>query len=415
MTAVVVLGTCDTKLEELVFLKNAIRERNRDGTTRLADVGWRDCVHEEIDFSRSDLIKNYGKGADSSQMPRAELISFMAQCAAGLLEELYKEQPLHGVVAAGGSGGTVLASKAFRSALPIGFPKLIVSTVASGDTSVLVGESDVTLMYSVVDVAGMNRLLAGILTNAAGSISGMAAAYKARNEILSQSQSSPKKRVGITMFGVTTPAVNAIKKQLDSSQQIETYIFHATGHGGKSMERLITEGQIDAVLDLTTTEVCDLVTGGIMAAAPERFDAAIQAEIPTIISLGALDMSNFGPKADIPEKYRERNLHEHNSLTTLMRTSEEESAEIGRFIAKKLRATKTPEKTQVWIPLGGVSMLSTPGGVFEDRHADQILFDTIKEGLRDSGIKIVEDQRDINDPGFAKDIANALISLLQLN
>ncbi|CAG9938625.1 unnamed protein product [Clonostachys rosea f. rosea IK726] len=415
MTAVVVFGTCDTKLEELVFLKNAIRERNRDGTTRLVDVGWRDCEHEEIDFSRSDLIKDYGKGADTSEMPRAELISFMAQCAAGLLEELYKEQPLHGVVAAGGSGGTVLASKAFRSALPIGFPKLIVSTVASGDTSVLVGESDVTLMYSVVDVAGMNRLLAGILTNAAGSISGMAAAYKARNETLPQTEPNPKKRVGITMFGVTTPAVNAIKKHLDSSQQIETYIFHATGHGGKSMERLITEGQLDAVIDLTTTEVCDLVTGGIMAAAPERFDAAVQAEIPTIISLGALDMSNFGPKADIPEKYRERNLHEHNSLTTLMRTSEEESAEIGRFIAKKLRGTKTPEKTQIWIPLGGVSMLSTPGGVFEDRHADQILFNTIKEELRNSEIKTVEDQRDINDPGFAKDIANALISLLQLN
>ncbi|VUC25148.1 unnamed protein product [Clonostachys rosea] len=413
MTAVVVIGTCDTKLEELVFLKNAIRERNSNGTTRLVDVGWRDCEHGEIDISRSDLIKKYGKGADTSQLPRADLISFMAQCAAGLLEELYKEETLHGVVTAGGSGGSVLASKAFRSALPIGFPKLIVSTVASGDTSVLVGESDVTLMYSVVDVAGLNRLLAGILTNAAGCISGMATAYKARNESLPQVESNPKKRVGITMFGVTTPAVNAIKKHLDSSKKIESYIFHATGHGGKSMERLITEGQLDAVLDLTTTEVCDLVTGGIMAAAPERFDAAIRAEIPTIISLGALDMSNFGPKADIPEKYRERNLYEHNSLTTLMRTSEEESAEIGKFIAKKLRATKTPEKTQVWIPLGGVSMLSTPGGVFEDRRADQILFDTIKEELRDSGIKVVKDQRDINDPGFAKDIANALISLMQ--
>lgn len=191
-----------------------------------------------------------------------------------------------------------------------------------------------------------------------------------------------------------------------------TDCLSATGHGGAAMERLIRQGALDAVLDLTTTELCDLHTGGVMAASPERLEAAVGAALPTIVSVGAVDMSNFGPRDTVPEKYRDRNLYEHNTVVTLMRSSEDECRRVGRFIVEKLRAAKRPEAVQVWLPLGGVSMISTPGGPFADEAADEVLFSTIREGLEGSGVKVVEDRRDINDKGFATDIAEALVQLM---
>lgn len=180
------------------------------------------------------------------------------------------------------------------------------------------------------------------------------------------------------------------------------------------MERLVRQGMLDAVLDLTTTEICDLHTGGTMAAGPDRLDAAVEAAIPTVVSVGAVDMSNFGPRATVPEKYAGRKLYEHNPVVTLMRSSEDECAQVGRFIARKLKAARRPEAVQVWLPLGGVSMISTPGGPFADEKADGVLFSAIREGLDGSGVKVVEDTRDVNDEGFARDIAEALARLMGL-
>lgn len=303
-----------------------------------------------------------------------------------------------------------MAAAIMRDVLPIGFPKLIVSTMASGDTGPIVGESDITLMYSVVDIAGLNHILRDILSNAGAAISAAALSYAVRCKSISD---TGKKRVGITMFGVTTPCVDAIRAHFASHYpDIETYIFHATGHGGRAMERLVREGQLDAVLDLTTTEICDHIVGGVLSAGPSRLDAAAGSGIPNIVSLGAVDMINFGPKNTVPERFQGRKLYEHNPIITLMRCSPDESKEIGSFICDKLRNAKRPDMVQVWLSRGGVSMLAVKGGPFEDAAADTALFDSIKSGLEGSGVEVIDDQRDVNDKGFARDIAEALAAKL---
>lgn len=297
-----------------------------------------------------------------------------------------------------------------RDALPVGFPKLIVSTIASGDTGPIVGETDITLMYSVVDVAGLNDVLKNILRNAGTAIAGMALGLARRDPKVSQ---TTKKRVGVTMFGVTTPAVDEIRNYLESRYDIEVFVFHATGHGGKAMERLIREGRIDAVLDLTTTEICDHLVGGVMSAGSKRLEAAAIAGIPNILSVGATDMVNFGAMDTVPERYKERKLFEHNPVVTLMRTSPEEAAQVGEFIVSKLTTySKDSNAVEVWLPKGGISMIATPGSPFADEEADARLFQVIEEGLQNSGIRVVEDPRPVNDAGFARDIAEALAAKL---
>lgn len=306
-------------------------------------------------------------------------------------------------------------AEVMREVLPIGFPKMIVSTVASGDTGPIVGETDIAMLYSVVDVAGLNQVLKDILSNAGSAIGAAAKTYAYRQHTARDETDRSRKRIGITMFGVTTPGVDAIRRYLESKHDVEVYVFHATGHGGKAMERLIRQGQLDAVLDLTTTEICDLHTGGVMSAGQDRLEAAAEAGIPSIISLGATDMTNFGPTSTVPEKYKGRKLYEHNPTVTLMRSSAEECRQVGEFIAEKLKAhAKRPEMVQVWVPLGGVSMMATPGGPFADEEADRVLFSTVRDGLAGSGIKVVEDKRDINDEGFSHDIADSLAGLIGL-
>jgi uncharacterized protein (UPF0261 family) len=406
MANLVLLGTCDTKLDEILYLRDEIL-RNKSIQVTLIDVGRREVQHNAIDIRTSELLEQYGNGQSTTDLPRNEVIRLMAECATKAVKELYAVGNMHGIAAAGGSGGTSLTASVMRDALPIGFPKLIVSTIASGDTGPIVGETDITLMYSVVDVAGLNGVLRNILGNAAAAISGMALSYASRRE--SQPASLAKKRVGITMFGVTTPAVDAIRKHLESNYDIECYVFHATGHGGKAMERLVREEGLDAVLDLTTTEICDLHTGGNMSASPDRLEASLTRGLPNIISLGATDMSNFGPISTVPEKYKDRKLYEHNPVVTLMRSSKEECKQVGEFIVKKLKEyAKNPEMVEVWLPLGGVSMIATPGGPFEDADADEVLFQTVTNGLSSTEIRVVSDKRAINDPGFARDIAEAL-------
>lgn len=415
MVHVVLLGTCDTKLDELLFLRKAIQGADPNVGVSLVDVGRAETKHEAITYKHSDLIENYGKGQKVDGLPRGELIKSMADYATALVKELYKKTDgtcIDGIVSAGGSGGTSLAAAVMRYALPIGFPKLIVSTVASGDTGPIVEETDITLMYSVVDVAGLNQVLRNVLSNAGAAIAGMAKSYASRRTL---SPPVVKTRVGITMFGVTTPAVDAIRKHLESKHSVETYVFHATGHGGKAMERLVREGGLDAVLDLTTTEVCDLLTGGVMSAADDRLEAAAKAGIPNLVSVGATDMSNFGPKSTVPERYRSRKLYEHNPVVTLMRTSQEEAKEVGSFIAAQLRQhARDPAMIEVWLPKGGVSMIATPDGPFADASADEAMFKAINDGLDGSDIQVKEDAREINDASFARDIAESLMEKIRV-
>ncbi|KAF2645305.1 hypothetical protein P280DRAFT_116736 [Massarina eburnea CBS 473.64] len=412
MVAIVLLGTCDTKLIELLFLRDAIKESDSGIDVFLLDVGRHPVHHDAITMTQSNLLEEHGENRKLDDLSRGEVVKLMAECAAKAVQDLFERGSIHGIISAGGSGGTSLASTVMRNALPIGFPKMIVSTVASGDTGPIVEETDITLMYSVVDVAGLNQLLRNVLSNAGAAIAGMAKSYASRKPV---STTSSKKRVGITMFGVTTPAVDAIRKHLESNYDIETYIFHATGHGGKAMERLTQEGGLDAVLDLTTTEICDHLTGGVMSAGPTRLEAAAKAGIPNIVSVGATDMTNFGPKNTVPEKYHNRKLYEHNPMVTLMRTSKEEAADVGTFIAKQLRKYyKDPSMVEVWLPMGGISMIATPDGPFADAEADTALSEAIRSGLSNTGIKIVDDDRAINDESFAHDIAEALVRKMDL-
>jgi uncharacterized protein (UPF0261 family) len=404
---VALIGTCDTKLDELLYLRSEITRNGVD--VIFIDVGRKPTQHELIDVGQQQLLKHFGDVQDVSDLTRGELIKAMAVCATKAVIKLYDQGQINAMISAGGSGGTSLAAQVMRDALPIGFPKLIVSTVASGDTGPIVEETDITLMNSVVDVSGLNHILRQVLSNAGYAVAAMARAQASRRNEASAKKT--KKRVGISMFGVTTPAVDAIREHLESNYDIEAYVFHATGHGGKAMERLVREGGLDAVLDLTTTEICDHLTGGVMSAGPHRLEAAAEAGIPNVISVGATDMTNFGPIATVPERYQKRKLYEHNPVVTLMRTSNEEVRQVGEFIVDKLRSfAKDTNMVEVWLPTGGVSMIAVPDGPFADAEVDAGLFQTIKDGLAGSGIGVVEDKRAINDEGFAHDIAEALIA-----
>lgn len=303
-----------------------------------------------------------------------------------------------------------------RSALPVGFPKLMVSTMASGNVSNFVGETDITMMHSVVDIAGQNQILNPILENAAGMIAGAAKAYQNRLKLEKEGglfKAKKKKSVAITMFGVTTPAADAARKYMEN-KGYEVLVFHATGVGGRAMEKLISQHRIDGVLDLTTTELADELVGGVLSAGPDRLTAAARAEIPQVVSLGALDMVNFGPRPSVPLQFSERLLYKHNPDITLLRTSVDENEKLGKQIAEKLRENaKKPEMVQVFIPLGGLSMLSTRDGPFYDEDADKALIESLIQGLEGSGIHVVQDKRAVNDDGFSTDMARALMKFME--
>ncbi|OTA02997.1 hypothetical protein A9Z42_0034340 [Trichoderma parareesei] len=417
MASVAIIGTCDTKLKELLFLRDRIKE-TPGVETILIDVGRNSCADDAITISQAELLSKYGNNGNNTEAlgsTRGDFISLMSGCASRAVKDLYCKGLMQGCVSAGGSSNTALSAAVMRNVLPVGFPKLIVSTMASGDTRPVVGETDIFLLHSVVDVAGLNPILRDVLRNAGAAIANAAVSYASRQERKANdaaTESMKKWRVGITMFGVTTPSVDAIRSHLESKYPVETYLFHAVGTGGRAMERLIREGQLDAVIDLTTTEICDYLFDGVLSAGEGRLDAAVEAGLPNIVSLGALDMINFGPRSTLPEKHKGRVIYEHNPNVTLLRTSPDECREIGEFIAKKLRKTKRPDLVQVWIPKGGVSMIAVPGGPFEDKEADRALFEAVRKGLSGSGIEIVEDERHVNDEGFARDIAEALVAKL---
>ena len=396
MATVVLLGTLDTKGREYAFLRDRLLEHGVE--VLVVDAGVHEPVGLEPDIPRTEVSSDVARLAAAGD--RGAAVSAMGEGAAEVVQRLHREGRLDAILALGGSGGSSIAAAAMRG-LPVGVPKLIVSTLASGDTRPYVGAIDVAMMYSVVDIAGVNSISARIMANAAGAIAGMA---KASVPALER-----KPLVGTTMFGVTTPCVTAARERLEALGY-EVLVFHATGTGGRAMEGLIRSGFIAGVLDVTTTELADELVGGVLSAGPDRLTAAGSLGIPQVVSLGALDMVNFGPPDTVPARFRERRLYEHNASVTLLRTSVEECRELGQILAGKLNAATGP--TSVFIPRRGLSMIDVPGGAFHDPAADAALFDALLAHL-DPRVEVIDLPVDINDPSFGPAMADRLDVLVR--
>jgi uncharacterized protein (UPF0261 family) len=400
MPTVVILGTLDTKGTELVYLRDRVREHGVEAL--LVDVG----VFEprvEPDVARNDVAA--AAGGDVEQLAaagdRGAAVEVMGRGAAAVLLRLHKEGRLDGAVGVGGSGNSSIAATALGR-LPVGVPKLIVSTLASGDTRPYVGAVDVTMMYSVVDIAGLNEVSERILANAAGAIAGMAKAVVPQRE-------RREKLVGATMFGVTTPCVTRARERL-GELGYEVLVFHATGTGGQSMEALVRGGFLAGVLDITTTELADDLVGGVLSAGPDRLEAAGALGVPQVVSLGALDMVNFGPRETVPPQFEHRHLYVHNPTVTLMRTTPDECRELGRRVGRKLSAARGP--TALFVPLRGISMIAVEGQPFHDPAADEALLAGLRETL-EPHVELHELETDINEPAFADAMAERLHSLIE--
>jgi uncharacterized protein (UPF0261 family) len=402
MATVVLLGTLDTKGPEYAFLRDRVLEAGCEVV--LVDAGvLSDPSPGDIGPTEVAAAAGADRAALAGAGDRGPAMAAMTLGATEVIRRLHAEGRLDGILGLGGSGGSSLISAAMQ-ALPVGVPKLLVSTMASGDTRPYVGTSDISMMYSVVDIAGINGISEKILTNAAAGIAGMA---KASAAFVSGIAAKPL--IGATMFGVTTPCVTAAREILEERGS-EVLVFHATGAGGLSMEALMKAGFITGSLDITTTELADELVGGVLSAGPDRLEMAGSLGIPQVVSLGALDMVNFGPKDTVPAQFADRNLYVHNATVTLMRTTEEECAELGRIIARKLNAATGP--LSVFIPLGGVSMIDVPGAPFFDAAADAALIRELKAGLRPD-VEVVEMATPINDPAFSRAMAERMDAMYQ--
>ena len=406
--SVIVAGTLDTKGDELRFIRDQI-----------AAAGVRVLL---VDLSTSGQpspadvpphhIAAYFRGGPNAVFTgdRGAAITAMAEAFEAWIR---RHEPVGGLISAGGSGASSLVAPAMR-ALPIGVPKVLISSVASGNVAPYVGPSDIMMLYSVTDIAGLNSVTRQILTNGAAAIVGMVKA-RAAGAASTERERAPARRgggkpaIGLTMFGVTTPCVEAVVEALEDD--FECLVFHATGVGGQSMEKLVDSGALSAVVDITTTEVCDLLCGGILPATEDRFGAIARTRIPYIGSCGALDMVNFGPMDSVPERYRGRRLHVHNPTVTLMRTTPEDSARIGRWIGERLNLMEGP--VRFFLPEGGVSALDAPGWPFSDPNADAELFRSLEATVRQtSSRRLIRVPQHINDPGFAAEIVAEFRRLL---
>jgi uncharacterized protein (UPF0261 family) len=398
-STVLLLGTLDTKGHEYAYVRDHLTDSGV--ATLVVDAGIGEPQGLTPDVGRDELAAAAGTTSDALREAgdRGAAVEAMARGAAQVVRRLFDEGRFAGVLALGGSGGSSIAAAAMR-ALPVGVPKLLVSTMASGDVRPYVGAVDVTLMNSVVDIAGVNSVSAQIMANAAGAIAGMVRAGRPEIE--------RKPTIAATMFGVTTPAVTRARERLEE-RGYEVLVFHATGTGGQSMEALAADGFLDGVLDLTTTELADDLVGGVLSAGPDRLTAAGAAGIPQVVSLGALDMVNFGPEDTVPPQFSSRNLYVHNPTVTLMRTTAEECRELGRRIGGKLSAAQGP--TVLFIPLRGVSMIAVEGQPFFDAEADAALLEGLHETLTDR-VEVHELDAAINDESFADAVADRLHELL---
>ena len=400
MPTVAVVATLDTKGAEARFL----RERLQDGgcDALVIDVGIKGSAVGPADIARDAIAAAAGTSiADLvAADDRGKAVEAMGRGLAVVLPQLVADGKVQAALSIGGSGGTSIASRAFR-ALPVGFGKLIVSTLASGNTRPFVGTKDITMMYAVADIEGLNRISIPILTNAAAAVAGMARAKPPALET--------KPLIGMTMFGVTTQCVKQAAVVLEAAGY-ETVVFHATGTGGQAFETLIADGFFAGVLDLTTTEWCDELVGGVLSAGPTRLDAAANTGTPQVVSVGALDMVNFGPKESIPAKFQSRKLYVHNPEVTLMRTTVPENRKLGRILAEKLNAATGP--TALLLPLAGVSAIDAEGQPFDDPEARKALYEEIRAAIDPSKVELIEIDANINDEAFSKAAAGKLLAYL---
>ncbi len=393
---VYVAGTCDTKGQELAFARDLIVAQGMPAV--IVDLSTRDTASTAAIPPR-DVAAQHPAGADavfSADRGRA-----VAAMAVAFERYMAGRDDVAGLLGLGGSGGTALVTAAMR-ALPIGTPKLMLSTVASGNVAVYVGPSDIAMMYSVADIAGLNRISRVVIANAAHAMAGMARARAPA------SQAETKPAIGLTMFGVTTPCVNQVVAQLGGTY--DCLVFHATGTGGQSMEKLAESGLIAGFVDTTTTEVCDLLLGGVFPCTEDRFGAVARTRLPYVGSCGALDMVNFGARESVPARYRDRTLYVHNPQVTLMRTTPEECTRIGRWIGERLN--RCEGEVRFLLPEGGVSLLDAPGMAFHDRQADAALFAALEASVAQTARRrLVRLPCNINDAAFAAALADTFRSI----
>jgi uncharacterized protein (UPF0261 family) len=405
---VALLGTLDTKGTEYQWVADQLSTYGVRTVVIDAGVagprgftGTIDHPHDKVaELAGSDI------GVLRSRNDRGFAIATMAEGAAIALATLVAGDGIDGAMALGGSGGSAIAARAMRD-LPVGLPKLIVSTMAAGDVSAYVGSNDVTLMYSVVDVAGINRISRAVLGNAAAAMAAMAGAQSGRR---ANPSTDDRPLIGASMFGVTTPAVDAARARFEELGY-EVVTFHATGAGGRALEALARSGFFAGVFDLTTTELADDLVGGVLSAGPDRLTGAGAAGVPQVVSLGALDMVNFGPEATVPPKFAGRRFYVHNPTVTLMRTTAAESEELGRRLGTKLAAATAP--TVLVIPRGGVSALDAVGQPFWDEEADAKLFNAVSEAVAGTAVEVLDDPANINDAALARRAADQLHRLIE--
>ncbi|NEZ44090.1 Tm-1-like ATP-binding domain-containing protein [Paenibacillus alvei] len=401
MKTVAIVGTFDSKGKEFLFVKDILQGLGLNTLT----------IHSGVfdpmfvpDVSNEEVAQEVQADIHeiAAQKNRALATEVLAKGMEKLIPRLYQEGKFDGILSFGGSGGTSIVTPGMR-ALPIGVPKIMVSTVASGNVSQYVGTSDIMMYPSIVDVSGLNSISTRIFTNAALAIAGMV-----KEETAIDVEKKPL--VAATMFGVTTPCVNQAREYLEQ-QGYEVIVFHATGAGGKTMERLIESNYFEGVLDLTTTEWCDELVGGVLNAGPHRLEAAARAQVPQVVSTGALDMVNFGPFDTVPERFQNRNFYKHNPSVTLMRTTVEENILLGKILAEKLNQATAP--TALMLPLKGVSALDVEGQPFYGPAEDESLFNTIRTHINKDTVELIELDSDINDAKFAVAAAQKLIELMK--
>lgn len=395
------IGCFDTKAEDFGYLHQCLTEFGADVISINTGIrGNTDAF--DVTIEAEEVAK--AGGADlqilNDANDRGNAIEVMGQGAALIIANLFSAGKVHGAIGMGGGGGTYIALAAMQS-LPIGIPKLCVSTVASKDLSIQIGSKDITLMPSIVDVAGLNKISRVLIKQAAGAICGMVHAGSVKN-------SESKGTIAISIFGNTTECVDHCSELL-KQKGYEVLTFHAVGVGGKTMESLVRDGYIDAVLDITTTELADELCGGICSAGPDRLTAASAMNIPQVVVPGCLDMVNFGSMASVPAQYKDRLLYSWAPDVTLMRTNREENKALGEIIANKLNTSKG--KVSVILPTAGISKISTEGGIFHAPELDQILFDTIRNNVR-KDISIHEISANINDIKFSEMAVNQLLMLI---
>jgi uncharacterized protein (UPF0261 family) len=402
--ALLLIGTLDTKGVEFQFVRDLIRQAGL--ATLVIDAGVQGAAAFAADVSREQVFAAAGTTLATVQKEadRGKAIEAAARGVSKIALDLFAKGQVDGVLGLGGSAGTTIATAAMR-ALPFGVPKVMVSTLASGQVKPYVGVRDIMMMHSVVDISGLNRISRTVLMNAANALIGMAK----QPFSWEPPASADRPLVAATMFGVTTPCVEAARKIVEEAGY-EVLVFHATGTGGQTMESFIRDGLIAGVLDITTTELADELVGGILSAGRDRLTAAGLRGVPQVISLGALDMVNFGPPETVPEKFRDRRFYQHNPTVTLMRTTPDENDRLGKAVAEKASAAKGP--TAVLIPQAGVSAIDAPGKPFWWPEADAALFQSLRNWLSPH-VELVERTEHINEPAFAQLAASVLLRLMK--